>query len=515
MSDPYPPFTDNSDEAGPSRSQNHYQHAWYDTFSQEDKQIYDGYHPDAHDQPPVHEGFIPALNETSAYDNVGSLPWLPTKSPLDQGLPNGFNLMEESENSEHEDFAALDEEFGFDNTADVHDDAVDPDYVSVGEQSARDSQSSNDDFDYESTKGARRSLTGRGRGRGRGRRGGPFSDHISSSRGSRGGRGRGGRVRGKRRKREVDPGTEFKEYHGKATAAFIENRYEEALEFAQKAADANPKVFAMHNLVAKIWEAMGNKLRSVMALTVGAYSKRDKNLWWYIADQYEDIEDISDDVRNQRRTLCMYRILDIDKEDTEARSELVRINLDMNRFGSAMMQCRQILRRNPKDIEVLRQLAYICSVADAKQQGAQKSAAIFDESFKSFLQTDTPQNTVLDWSLLNIYLELLQRLNWHEQGLARLNEYSRWLLGRAEEKFWDEIDDDREWDLDDVRRREVNYFVKGKFSDVTYGGGLPLELRAKLGIFRLNHGRPEDRLESIVSSLTMQQESMLTILATL
>lgn len=514
---PYPPFMYGPDEEEHDQSQNRYEAQWLlNPAAQNTIGGYDSFHNVSGGQPPIHEGFIPAADDHDSYQIAPSRNVVyHGQESLIHGRFEGEASHDSSmEDSEQEDFQALDEQFGFHNIRE-DDETIDPDYEYPERVPSPDDLSDSDILTDSRPRRYGAGRTGRGRGRGRG---------VDPARGQSQGRGRGrgrgrppgrastarsrghegarrGRGRGKRRKKEPDPGLEFKDYHARATAAFIENRYEEALEYAQKAADANSQVFALHNLVAKIWDAMGNKLRSVMALTVGAYSKRDKNLWWYIADQYEEIDNLSEELRNQRRTLCMYRILEIDPDDCDARSELVRINLEMNRFGGAMMQCRQILRRRPKDTEVLRQLAYICSIAGPRQLGVEKSATVFEECFNSFRDTEEPGHTVLDWSLLNIYLELLQRLGWYRQGLSKLNYFSRWLLGRSEEAFWDDIGDDREWDIDDEPRRgAVGAFVPGRFPMDRYGLGLPLELRAKLGVFRLHHGELQNLHEAMVWS---------------
>jgi general transcription factor 3C polypeptide 3 (transcription factor C subunit 4) len=83
--------------------------------------------------------------------------------------------------------------------------------------------------------------------------------------------------------------------------------------------------------------------------------------------------------------------------------------------------------------------------------------------------------------------------------LAKLKHVSRWLLGRVEETFWDLYnEDDREFDLEDGRRLEIQEYIPGKYNPATYGERLPLELRVKLGIFRLRLG-DEEYEEAMVS----------------
>ena len=90
------------------------------------------------------------------------------------------------------------------------------------------------------------------------------------------------------------------------------------------------------------------------------------------------------------------------------------------------------------------------------------------------------------WPDINIYVELYAYLNQYESALWELKSLARWIMGREQETLWDEIvEDDREWDEGDSRRLEVERFTPGKFDPQLYGAGLPLELRVKLGLYRL------------------------------
>ena len=106
------------------------------------------------------------------------------------------------------------------------------------------------------------------------------------------------------------------------------------------------------------------------------------------------------------------------------------------------------------------------------------------------------------WAAINIVTELYGFQQRYDEGLVELKSLARWLLGRREDVYWDTYtQDDREWDMDDQPRRiEIPEYVPGEHDISTYGDGLPLELRIKLGIFRL---RSESRdLEEAIASYT-------------
>jgi general transcription factor 3C polypeptide 3 (transcription factor C subunit 4) len=120
----------------------------------------------------------------------------------------------------------------------------------------------------------------------------------------------------------------------------------------------------------------------------------------------------------------------------------------------------------------------------------------------------SPEETLdFGWSDANIYVELYSYLNQHEEGLTALKGLSRWLLGRKDDIMWEDFDeDDREWDFDDSPRRiKTDGYIPGQWPLESYGLGLPLELRIKMGLFRLKMG-DQNQDEALVSrSFTLEE----------
>jgi hypothetical protein len=83
---------------------------------------------------------------------------------------------------------------------------------------------------------------------------------------------------------------------------------------------------------------------------------------------------------------------------------------------------------------------------------------------------------------LNILLGLVPKEGDPEQAIKLIHSTSRWLRGRAEETFWDQEHDSREWDEygDDTRRATVKDYDPRKWGASRYS--LPMEIRVKLGI---------------------------------
>jgi len=156
---------------------------------------------------------------------------------------------------------------------------------------------------------------------------------------------------------------------------------------------------------------------------------------------------------------------------------------EIGKDGMAIAEYNQILKQLPHDMTILRHLAE----AYVDQEDIETAKQHYCESIKYYRGADNNATGSFGWSDINIYIELFGFGGDYANGIMELKSLSRWLLGREEETFWDDIQfDDREWDAsDEPRRVEVSEYIPNIYPIESYGEGLPLELRVKLGVFRL------------------------------
>jgi general transcription factor 3C polypeptide 3 (transcription factor C subunit 4) len=133
----------------------------------------------------------------------------------------------------------------------------------------------------------------------------------------------------------------------------------------------------------------------------------------------------------------------------------------------------------------LLQLAELCSILEVPDEALQR----FDEFIAHCLKDEKPGRTHLTWTLILSYSDLLIQQERYDEALQQLKSLSRWLLGRADEEYWNLLSDDREWDdFDEPRRMRVPEYTQAVHEPEQYGLGLPIELRIKLGNLRLQMG---------------------------
>lgn len=359
----------------------------------------------------------------------------------------------------------------------------DSSYVDAGDENASgdelEEEQLGEDDDVDSDAGRRRR---RGGGRG------------ASRYGARGGKGI---KRGPRK--PIEPSAEFKLLHSEATSAFIDGDYDRAIDLVKQAIQINPEMFAAHSLMSEILLAQGHKDKALTALFSGAHTRpKDPSVWAKVARLILELAgDNRQSVLNDV-IYCYSRVIDIDPKNFNARFQRAALYRELGHNGRAATEYERILREMPHHARALRHLAetYI------DLNDVQKAVEHYSASIEYFKSLDPEEASDFSWSDVNIYCELFSYLDQHDQGLRALKSLSRWLLGRKDDTMWDDFeDDDREWDFDDSPRRiKTDGFIPGQWPRDAYGLGLPLELRIKMGLFRLKMGDRHTN-EALVSSL--------------
>ncbi|KAE8348901.1 hypothetical protein BDV28DRAFT_142472 [Aspergillus coremiiformis] len=307
---------------------------------------------------------------------------------------------------------------------------------------------------------------------------GPFSGRF----GARGGKGI---KRGPRK--PLEPSPEFKILHSEATSAFIDGDYDRAIVLVKQAIQINPEMFAAHSLLSEIWLAQGHKDKALTALFSGAHTRpKDPTVWAKVARM------ILDRAGGDRKSVlndviyCYSRVIDISPKNYNARFQRAAIYRELGYNGRAATEYERILREMPHNTRALRHVAEIY----IDLNDVQKAVDHWAESVDYYLSLHPEEAPDFSWSDVNIYAELYSYLGQHEKGLWALKMLSRWLLGRKDDTMWKYFDqDDREWDANDLPRRiKTEGYEPGRWPRDSYGLGLPLELRIKLGLFRLRMG---------------------------
>jgi general transcription factor 3C polypeptide 3 (transcription factor C subunit 4) len=284
----------------------------------------------------------------------------------------------------------------------------------------------------------------------------------------------------------AEPTAEFKNFNSLMNAAYIAEDFDEALNQGLQAVRVNPEMFHVHATIAEILLRKGRKDDALGALYVGVHATRDEGSWWYVIEKLIELGGGTKDTM-QRLQDCYSSLLDMDPENYKARFGRMKNYMASGQKNRARNECLNLINRNPYDTEALQVLAEICFSVEEPTI----AAPAFKKYFEHIVEQGPPEDSEVAWKLLDLYMDLLVHSSKWEEALQKLRSLARWILGRAEETFWDEYEDDREWDFDDEPRRSaVEEYDPEKYSLQAYGEGLPIELRQKIGLVRLGMGLP-------------------------
>ena len=281
-----------------------------------------------------------------------------------------------------------------------------------------------------------------------------------------------------------------------ATSAFLDGNLELAREYALEAVSMNAEIPAPHQLIQQILQAQGKTEAAIMAAMSAAVSMRDARGFANVAEQwlaYKGEEKTKDDV--QFALKCFREALKIEKGDDsyELRAGKLQVYIDAEEWKPARRDCKAMIAVRPDDIDTVYTFAELAKTSVDEPEYLRLAKEAYYRAFDMLREQDQPLDVDTQWAHLDMYVDLMEKSKESPRDcIQELKRLARWFLGRQNEAFWDALDDDREFDEENVRRIDHEFFQQGlvHLDSSVYGGSLPLDLRVKLGWFRAKMGTP-------------------------
>ncbi len=299
-------------------------------------------------------------------------------------------------------------------------------------------------------------------------------------------------ARGRGRAKHVDPGREYRDLQSQATTEFLNGDLERARELASAALKVNPEVWSSYALMSQIFEQQGLEHEAVQALAAGAPVKRDPETWVEVATRMRALKgENMTDAQREFILKLFEEALKLDSRNISARRARMELYSEVGSWHKARKECATILALKPDKLDILWQYSKLCDKA-ALLDDIRGAIEFYDKAFRMHADNNTFGPADEQWDHLNMYLEMITKIGPPAKGLYELKRIARWFLGRKEDAFWDQLylQDDREFDEGPERRIYVPQVQSGAVvQDASrYGLGLPIDLRVKLGVFRLQMG---------------------------
>lgn len=304
--------------------------------------------------------------------------------------------------------------------------------------------------------------------------------------------------------RRVDPGPEFKSHQSQAMSAYMDGQLEYALGHVQKAIQANPEVGVAHWLLSEVLRQLGREEDSLRALLSGAVIQNTADMWIQAGDRTMQRDGLYRKTESLQQALYCYSNAvkcapDESELSVKAREAFRDALLESGDRAGARLQSKAVCRLEPTNFENIMLYAELCAETNDSSEFLRAKIAYENAFEATSMERNDLANVPEAWSHINVYMELLEKLSYTAEAIRMLKRLARWMLGRKDEQFWDSVvSDDCEYDSGHERRAFVGEFQQGKASrdKALYGDGLPLELRVKMGMFRLHMGM-QNRSEAI------------------
>jgi general transcription factor 3C polypeptide 3 (transcription factor C subunit 4) len=318
---------------------------------------------------------------------------------------------------------------------------------------------------------------------------------------SRRGRGRRRPARGKGVKRgprkAAEPTGDVKYRINMASEAYMNGRLDEAIEWVEDAIRINAETYRAWTLLASLLEEKGD-LKGSFTARIFSCHLQPKHVegWLHCAEIGIALRDELPDeasVLLEQSSVCYSAALRADINNRQARHGRAAIAVERRQYRTAAKDYLYLLERGEYDVHALRSYAEmtILLASTGKRNYYKPESAIewYQRAFTYFRNNGIDDRYALEWQDVDIFAGLMAYIGQTKDALYELKTLARWLLGRQDEDFWDDWqDDDREWDVDNLRRLGFGEYQEGKYLESSYGSGLPLELRTKLAVYRLKLG---------------------------
>ncbi|ODQ65103.1 TPR-like protein, partial [Nadsonia fulvescens var. elongata DSM 6958] len=295
--------------------------------------------------------------------------------------------------------------------------------------------------------------------------------------------------RGRVSRADQEPSTEVQALLGMANESYLSGAFEDAVRLLEEIIRIDSHVYKAFKLLATIYIDKSDKIKALTALSTAALIKPKSKEDW------DECYQLGYDLGNyQDAIVYCSRSLAVNSSDVSVlyrRAMLYKMEDNLSRAAEDF--CK-ILKLQPYNTTVIMELAIIYVSQNRLSQASKlyedllqdaDNASSSQDSSGSYIVNEggADQTPVFGWSELNILAEIYVKQRAWAKIVKTIKYVSRWIHGRADEKWWDDLSNDAEFD---ERKENLEKFTRSakKNSPLLYQ--LPVDLRVKLGFARLH-----------------------------
>ncbi|SNX81647.1 related to transcription factor TFIIIC subunit [Melanopsichium pennsylvanicum] len=313
----------------------------------------------------------------------------------------------------------------------------------------------------------------------------------------------------RRRAHEQPLSSEVQALLADANLAYVENRLRDAIPKLEEVIRIEPNVKAAWNTLGLIYSELGEEEKSIQCRIIGAHLQSGASHEWKSL-AYRSITQML----YRQAIYCFQQAIKIDKTDVDSIWDRALLLRDLGDYKAAINGMLDILKLQPYDASVVRELVPMLVTTRDYDRGVEVLERWRKSSMEAFpnptvngvldpaltgatatertAQASSTAPTINNFQISEVVTlaDLLLLTRKPLETIQVLRQTARWLDGRANEDFWDAVNDDREFDgdIDPMIRKERDQEGYGRQVETAEPHTLDPEVRLRLGKARMMLG---------------------------
>ncbi|KDQ49967.1 hypothetical protein JAAARDRAFT_42458 [Jaapia argillacea MUCL 33604] len=292
-----------------------------------------------------------------------------------------------------------------------------------------------------------------------------------------------GRKKNKKRRRREGPvlSQQVRALIGEGNQAYVDGDVPETIRIMQEVIRIEPRASSAWSVLAQCYEDMKEPQKALQLRIMAAHLMHDAELWDRLARESRDLG------YNQQALYCYRKVFSLDPTNVAALWERAFLAKEIGDLRTTRNSLLAVLKRIPNDLNVLSELRPILIELSDLSTCATLFQSAFDhyQSAYPIPSPDAPTPFGLMEVLVLADLYNTTTLARYEQAVEVIRKGCRWLQGRLEQKVWDYVEDDREYDVPEMEREREGDVSPGMYP-------LDVNARHRLAVARIKMGDFEE-----------------------
>lgn len=316
-------------------------------------------------------------------------------------------------------------------------------------------------------------------------------------------RRRKGKGRGADGDKELSPEVEM--LIAKANEAFIDNDLDAVVEYAEHAIRLDFNAKKGYALLAAVYQDKGDPERVLKARVAMLHlEKKNKDGWIEVAALSHSLGYLQQAIEFYGRA-CL-----LDDKDYVTRLTRAALYMESHQDNKAYDLLRRVRKQYfsvIEDEDVKSRVIFNMATCLTLLGRTSEAIVMYEDILKKNLQPNIygEYDVQFDFLSLNVLAELYYNQKAYSKAVKTIKNVTRWLLGRYEESWWEDMKDDSEYD---ERRLSIKRAEKSMYFNDESRYSLPIDLRVRLLLCRLQQYEFDEARIHLSILLTMDATAL-------